>query len=58
MRLRFSIAGASRPCRACKRLGLRAAGDRVSGVDIPDALNVVARYPVAALKRATDDLGD
>jgi molybdate transport system substrate-binding protein len=29
-----------------------AAGDKVAAVEIPDALNVVARYPVAVLKRA------
>jgi len=33
---------------------VRAAGDRVSGVELPDALNVVALYPAAALKRAGD----
>lgn len=31
---------------------VRAAGDRAEGVAIPDALNVVARYPVAVLKEA------
>jgi molybdate transport system substrate-binding protein len=29
-----------------------AAGDKVAAVEIPDALNVVARYPVAVLQRA------
>jgi molybdate transport system substrate-binding protein len=33
---------------------VRAAGERVGGVDIPEAQNVVARYPAAALKRAGD----
>jgi molybdate transport system substrate-binding protein len=33
---------------------VRAAGERVSGIDIPDGQNVVAQYPAAALKRASD----
>jgi molybdate transport system substrate-binding protein len=33
---------------------VRAAGERVAGIDIPDAQNVVAQYPAAALKRAKD----
>jgi molybdate transport system substrate-binding protein len=31
---------------------VRAAGGRVEGVDIPEAFNVVARYPIATLKSA------
>jgi len=31
---------------------VRAAGDRAAGIEIPDASNVVARYPIAVLKTA------
>ncbi|HVN85035.1 MAG TPA: molybdate ABC transporter substrate-binding protein [Candidatus Binatia bacterium] len=31
---------------------VRAAGTKVTGVDIPESLNVIARYPIAAVKNA------
>ena len=36
---------------------VRAAGAKVEGVDIPQSENVVARYPIAALKRAPNPEG-
>lgn len=36
---------------------VRAAGDRVSGVDIPDTLNVEARYPITVLRDVSNPAG-
>lgn len=33
---------------------VRAAGTKVEGIDIPDSTNVVARYPIAALTKASN----
>jgi molybdate transport system substrate-binding protein len=36
---------------------IRAAGDKVEGVSIPESSNVVARYPIVALKSASNAAG-